>query len=214
MKLLCTMGWLLLLAASGFAATKSPLADAAEKSDRAALRSLLKQHADVNAPQADGMTALHWAAYRDDLETAKLLASANANATNRYGVTPLSLACQNGSTAMVELLLAQGADANTSLRGGETVLMTAARTGKPGPVAALLSRGAIVDAKERRGQSALMWAAADGHAGVVELLLKAGADFRAALPDSGFTPLFFAARDGRADVVQIGRASCRERVCT
>ena len=203
MKLLCTMGWLLLLAASGFAATKSPLADAAEKSDRAALRSLLKQHVDANVPQADGMTALHWVAHRDDLETAKLLASANANATNRYGVTPLSLACQNGSTAMVELLLAQGADANTSLRGGETVLMTAARTGKPGPVAALLSRGAIVDAKERRGQSALMWAAADGHAGVVELLLKAGADFRTALPDSGFTPLFFAARDGRAEVVRV-----------
>ena len=184
-------------------AANSPLADAAEKSDRATLRSLLKQHADVNVPQADGMTALHWAAYRDDLETADLLASANANATNRYGVTPLSLACQNGSAAMVELLLAQGADANTTLRGGETVLMTAARTGKPGPVAALLSRGAKVDAKERRGQTALMWASADGHAAVVELLLKAGADFRAALPDSGFTPLFFAARDGRADVVRV-----------
>ena len=189
-------------ASSSFAA-ESRLANAAEKSDRATLRSLLKQHADVNAPQADGMTALHWAAYREDLETAKLLASANANATNRYGVTPLSLACQNGSTAMVELLLAQGADANTTLRGGETVLMTAARTGKPGPVAALLSRGAKVDAKERRGQTALMWAAADGHAAVVELMLKAGADFRAALLDSGFTPLFFAARDGRADVVRV-----------
>ena len=185
------------------AAAESRLANAAEKSDHPALRSLIKQHANVNAPQADGMTALHWAAYRDDLETAKLLASANPNATNRYGVTPLSLACQNGSTAMVELLLAQGADANTTLRGGETVLMTAARTGKPGPVAALLSRGAKVDAKERRGQTALMWAAADGHAAVVELLLKAGADFRATLPDSGFTPLFFAAREGRAEIVRV-----------
>lgn len=180
----------------------SPVADAVEKQNRAAIRTLLTQRADVNAPQADGMTALHWAAYLDDLETAKLLVSANANATNRYGVTPLSLACQNGSTAMVELLLAQGADPNTTLRGGETVLMTAARTGKAGPVKALLSRGAIVDAKEKRGQTALMWAAADGHAEVVELLLTAGADFRTALPDSGFTPLFFAARDGRAEVVR------------
>jgi ankyrin repeat protein len=100
------------------------------------------------------------------------------------------------------LLLDEGADPNTALPGGETVLMTAARTGKPGPVKALLSRGAIVDAKERRGQTALMWAAADGHATVVELLLEAGADFRAALPDSAFTPLFFAARDGRAEVVR------------
>ena len=195
---ICLAMW---LATPVFAASKSPLADAAEKSDRATIRKLLKQQVDVNASQADGMTALHWAAHLDDLETAKLLVSANANATNRYGVTPLSLACQNGGTAMVELLLAQGADPNTTRRG-ETVLMTAARTGKVGPVKALLSRGAIVDAKERRGQTALMWAAADGHAEVVELLLQAGADFRTALPDSGFTPLFFAARDGRTEVVR------------
>lgn len=203
MKRLSAIGLAMWLAASVLAAADSRFADAAEKSDRAAIRTLLKQQVDVNAAQADGMTALHWAAYRDDLETAKLLVSANPNATNRYGVTPLSLACQNGNTAMVELLLAQGADANTTLRGGETVLMTAARTGQPGPVSALLSRGAKVDAKERRGQTALMWAAADGHAGVVELLIKAGADFRTALPDSGFTPLFFAARDGRAEVVRV-----------
>lgn len=185
-------------------AAESRLADVAEKSDRAAIRTLLKQHAGVNAPQADGMTALHWAAYHDDLETAKLLVEARANvkATNRYGVTPLSLACQNGSTPIVELLLENGADANTTLRGEETVLMTAARTGKSGPVSALIKRGADVNAKERRGQTALMWAAADGHTEVVELLIKAGADIHATLPDSGFTPFFFAARDGHAGVVR------------
>jgi ankyrin repeat protein len=185
-------------------AADSQLADATEKSDRAAIRSLLKQRADVNAPQADGMTALHWAAYRDDFETAKALVEAKANvkATNRYGVTPLSLACQNGNPAIVELLLKHGADPNTTTRGGETALMTAARTGKPGPVAALLKRGADVNAKERRGQTALMWAAADGHTEVVESLIKAGADIHTTLPDSGFNAFFFAVRDGRADTVR------------
>ncbi len=196
------MVWLCATPSSSFAAKAPSFAEATEKSDHATIRTLLKQHADVNAAQADGMTALHWAAHRDDPETAKLLASASVAVTNRFGVTPLSLACQNGSTAMVELLLERGADPNTVVRGGETVLMTAARTGKPGPVKALLARGAKVDAKERRGQTALMWAAADGHAAVVELLLKAGADFRTPLPDSGFTPLFFAARGGRTDVVR------------
>lgn len=184
------------------AATVSPLADAAEKSDRNAIKALLKQRADVNAPQADGMTALHWAAYREDIETAKLLSAANVRATNHYGITPLSLACENGNAAMIELLLERGADPNTTVRGGETVLMTAARAGKPGAVKALLARGAVIDAKERRGQTALMWAANDGHAAVVDLLLKAGADFRTPLPDSGFTPLLFAVREGRVEVVR------------
>ncbi len=194
---------ILLMAPGTGIAAGSPLADAAEKSDRAAIRALLLQHADVNAPQTDGMTALHWAAHRDDLETAELLAAARVAVTNHFGVTPLSLACQNGSTAMVEFLLDRGADPNTGVRGGETVLMTAARTGKPGPVKALLAHGAKVDAQERRGQTALMWAAADGQAEVVELLLQAGADFRTPLPDSGFTPWFFAARGGRTDVVRV-----------
>jgi ankyrin repeat protein len=195
---------LLVAPAASAAGSPSPLADAAEKSDRAAIRALLKHHADVNAPQIDGMTALHWAAYEDDLESARALlkAGASVTATNREGVTPLSLACVNGNTEFIDALLAAGADPNTTLRGGETVLMTAARTGKVDPVNALIKRGADVNAKERRGQTALMWAAADGHAEVVESLIQAGADIHAALPDSGFTPLFFAAREGRIDVAR------------
>ncbi len=192
----------LFLTMAAHAASKAPLADAVEKLDHPAIRVLLKEQADVNAAQADGMTALHWAAYNNDVETAKLLARANVDATNRYGVSPLSLACQNGDTAMVELLLERGANPNTTLRGGETALMTAARTGKVGPVSALLQRGANLAARERRGQTALMWVAAEGHTDVVAMLINAGADIHATLPDSGFTPFFFAARDGRAGVVR------------
>src|SRR5258708_1189377 len=97
---------------------KSPLADAAEKSDRAAVRTLLAEHASVNAGQVDGMTALHWASHLDDLETARLLVKngANVKAENRYGITPLSLACVNGNTEIVDLLLGAGADSNAELR--------------------------------------------------------------------------------------------------
>src|SRR5438477_9508970 len=108
-------------------AADSPVADAAEKADWRRVRVLLKDRADANAAQVDGMTALHWAAYHDDADAAKLLlaAGAGAKAENRYGVTPLSLACTNGNAEIVKALLAAGADANTTLRGGETVLMTA-----------------------------------------------------------------------------------------
>ena len=162
---------------SGTRTVRTPLADAAEKMDRAKSPPC-SSGADVNAAQADGMTALHWAVYHDDLPTATLLvkAGANAKAANRYGVTPLSLACTNGNAEIVELLLKAGADPNATLRGGETALMTAARTGKLGPVKALLARGAKVNAKDRKGQTALMWAAAEGHADVVSALLAAGAE--------------------------------------
>lgn len=190
--------------ASIAAAAESRLADAVERADRAGIRDLLRGRVEVDAPQPDGMTALHWAVFREDLETAERLLKARASVavTNHYGVTPLSIACQNGNGALVELLLARGADPNTTLRGGESALMTAARTGRTGPVVALLKRGAEVNAKERRGQTALMWAAAEGHAGVVELLLKAGADPGVALPDSGFTAFFLAVREGRGEVVR------------
>src|SRR3979411_2402408 len=79
------------------------LADAAEKMDRARIRTLLQQRVDVNAPQVDGMTALHWATYQDDLETVELLlrSGAHAKAANRYGITPLSLAAANGNATIV-----------------------------------------------------------------------------------------------------------------
>jgi ankyrin repeat protein len=181
----------------------SPIADAAKSMDWQRIRPLLDHGADINAPAADGMRALHWAAYHDNFEIAQALVSAGADVreANRYGVTPLTLACQNGNGPLVELLLRHGADPNTTLPGGETALMTAARTGRVGPVKALLEHDADVEARERRGQTALMWAAAEGHVEVVDLLLGAGADFKAALPDSGFTPFFFAVREGRTDVV-------------
>lgn len=180
-------------------AVDAPLATAVQRMDRASIRHLLEKRVDVNTAQADGTTALHWAAYNDDLDLVNRLlgAGANALAANRYGVTPLSLACTNGNAAMVERFLAAGADANAMLPGGESMLMTAARTGKVGAVRALLARGADVHAKEsRRGQTALMWASAEGHVEVLEALIKAGADFRTPL-GSGFTPLLFAVRDGR-----------------
>lgn len=190
----------------GFAsAATADLADAMERRDSAAVRAALARPVEVNAPQPDGTTALHWAAQHGDLPAARALlaAGARADAANRYGVTPLALACRNGDATLVEALLAAGAPPGTALAGGETPLMTAARAGRPDAVRALLKAGAAVDDRlPRTGQTALMWAAAEGHAGTVEVLLAAGADANLAL-DSGFTALLFAARGGHRETVTV-----------
>ena len=121
------LGATFLAAASTLALAAAPdqrLIDAVRRKDVHAVRALLEQHADVNAPQGDGATALHWAAHVDDLATADLLirAGARAGAANDLGATPLHLACTNRSAPMVERLLAAGADANARLMNGETVL--------------------------------------------------------------------------------------------
>src|SRR5687767_11852090 len=104
------------------------VADAVQKKDRQSLRTMLTQKLDVNAPQVDGTTALHWAVRWDDVETADLLIKAGANvmASNRNGATPMYLATVNGTSAMVDLLLKAGANPNTPfLTHNETPLMMA-----------------------------------------------------------------------------------------
>ncbi|MBV8907289.1 MAG: ankyrin repeat domain-containing protein, partial [Acidobacteriia bacterium] len=109
-------------------ATTFGTAEAAQNQNREALRALVLQHADVNAPQMDGTTALQWAAHWNDLETVKLLLNAGADPklANRYGVTPLSEAAAVGNAQIIDALLRAGADPNTlTTADGETVLMTA-----------------------------------------------------------------------------------------
>ena len=206
MKVLIVWWALFVLSVAGLsAASDLRLIKAAENGDGEAVRSLLKQHVDINTSQADGATALSWAVYRDDLELAELLigAGANVNAANAYGATPLFLACDNGSSAIVQALLKAGADPNAAAWAGTTVLMRCARTGSVDAVKSLLTRGANVNVKEtRQGHTALMWAVAQRHEQVVRMLIERGSDVHAR-SKGGFTPLLFAAQQGDMDSARL-----------
>jgi len=219
MRPLFPLLFVLLTAVGGAAAERPAILDAARNADRESVRALLLKKADVNAADPDGTTALHWASYRDDVETADVLirAGAKVNAATDLGVTPLWNASLNGSEAMVRRLLEAGANPNAALLLGETPLMVAARSGYPAVAERLIAKGANVNAHAARGQTALMWAAAQKHPDVVTVLLAHGADVHArsdawsqvmavpphghldynrAIPHGGDTALMFAARSG------------------
>jgi ankyrin repeat protein len=165
------------------AAAGAPVADAAMDGNRDAVKTLLKQAADVNAAQGDGMTALHWAAMKNDAELVQTLlyAGANPKATTRIGAyTPLLLAAKSGNADVIEPLVKSGADVNAATSNGTTALMFAAASGNVAAVQALLERGADVNAKESvRGLTPAMFAAASNRAAVIDLLAKKGADLKA-----------------------------------
>ena len=199
------LGGALIVCAPLLAAEAPRMADAAAKQDKVTLRALIRDKADVNAPQADGATALHWAVHWDDSEAVDSLlrAGANVNAKNDYSATPLSLACTNGNSAVVEKLLSAGANPNAAAASGETPLMRCARTGNVAAVKSLLARKADVSARDNeQGQTALMWAIAQKHPAVAEALIQGGADIRAR-SKGGFTPLLFAARVGEVESAKL-----------
>jgi len=170
------------LAGSVAAASGSDLADAAMRGDRVAIRALLAQRADVNAPQADGSTALHWAVYRGDAEATEWLIESGANvaATNRMGITPLWMASLYGYPAVVDALVKAGATVNQRSPTGETPLMLASKNGNVAVITRLIEAGADVNAKEDlRGTTPLMWAADQGHAAATKVLIDHGADVSA-----------------------------------
>ena len=192
------------LALPANAAAEVALIKAVKAVDRTGVTALLKGRTDVNAREADGTTALYWAAAKNDLAigTALIRAGADVKAASRYGITPLQVACLNGNAPFVELLLKSGADAKAGTPAGETALMTASRTGVADAVNVLLAHGADPNVKESlRGQTALMWAAGEGHSEAIKALLERGADLKAR-SNAGWTPFLFAVRDGHIDAAQ------------
>ena len=171
----------------------------------------------VNARQADGSSALLWAAHDGDADrVAQLLrAGADPSIANNYGATPMMEAAMLGDAAVLKLLLKAGANVESPNAEGQTALMAVARTGNIEAAKLLLSKGANVNAKEQwGGQTALMWASAQSQAEMAKLLIKHRADVnaRATVRDwqrrvtaegrpkdmnrAGLTPLLYAAREG------------------
>ena len=161
---------------------ESPVADAAMRGEADRVRTLLRDGADVNAAQGDGMTALHWTALNGDLETTNVLlvAGATVEALTRVGrYTPLHLASSRGHASVVSRLLDAGSKPNATTETGVQPLHLAAQAGDAATVTALLGHGANVNARdETHGRTPLVFAASQNRLEAVKILLAKGADPR------------------------------------
>jgi ankyrin repeat protein len=185
------------IAAVAAGQARSEIGDAAARGDRAAVQKLIQAKTNVNAPQVDGATALHWAVYREDVEMVDLLirAGADVKVANRTGMTPLTMAAIYGNAAILDRLLKAGADAKALGPNGETMVMFAARNGNPQAIKVLVEAGADVNAREPlRGTTALMWAVEQKHPEAVKALLAAGADAAAKSGGAGLPRNYMAGR--------------------
>jgi ankyrin repeat protein len=182
--------------------------EAARTGTREQLRAALSAGGNVHERQPDGANALSWAVHRDETEMVGALLAANIdpNAANDYGITPLHLACQNGSGGIVQRLTEAGANSNARSWTGETPLMTCARAGVLDGAAALLEHQADVNAADaRRGQTALMWAIAERHPAIAALLIDQGADVNAqSKRPEGFTPKVYMTHYGELEASSRG----------
>ncbi len=212
------------LFAAELPAPETPLINAIKSGQRAtALDIIAKKSADVNAAEADGSTALLWAANLNDADLAARLLKAGANpkVRNQLGSTPLGEAALNANTPMIKALLDAGADPNAAGADGQTPLMIVSRTSNVAAAKLLLDKGANPNAKEtQRGQTALMWAAASSQGPMMRLLLDHGAEVDTASdvdlmtplvsgepraqprPPGGETAMLFSTREGCMDCVK------------
>ena len=140
------------------------------------LRELVLDSAAANSRSADGFTALHFACFFSQPESARILiergAAVDAVAANPTKVMPLHSAASVRNLEAARLLLVHGAPPNARQQGGWAPIHAAAQNGDRAMIDLLLQHGADSKVANDEGKTPGTVAREKGHAEVAALLEK------------------------------------------
>ncbi len=134
-----------------------------------------------------------------DAVAALVKAGANANATNRKGITPISAAAHKGNVAVMQILIDGGAVVNALNSSGSTALIQASHFGHIDAVSLLVKNKAVPDFANTKGTTALMRASQEGHVEISRILIQAGVDVNRK-NNEGMNALMLASQRGHSEM--------------
>ncbi|XP_071122328.1 uncharacterized protein [Mytilus edulis] len=128
----------------------------------------------------------------------------NVNHCRDDGVSPLFMACQEGHTEVVQMLITNNADINKCRDTGASPLFMACQTGHTEVVQMLITNNADINkCRDNDGTSPLFIACQNGHTEVVQMLITNNADINKCRDNDGTSPLFIACQNGHTEIVKM-----------
>ncbi|XP_052085420.1 uncharacterized protein LOC127723035 isoform X2 [Mytilus californianus] len=128
--------------------------------------------------------------------------NADINKCRETGASPLYIACQEGHTEVVQMLIKSNADINKCRETGTSPLHIACEEGHTEVVQMLINYNADINKCTETGTSPLYIASEKGHTEVVRILINNKADIDKC-KDMGASPLYIACWKGRTEIVQL-----------
>lgn len=165
---------------------------------------LIQHHANINAKNKWGVTALHCGVFANQLPTVLMLINhrANPNIQDSTGATPLFTAIRHKNIEIASQLLLFGANPNIRNYKDESPLAKVEAMPDTQLTLLLLQHNADVNARSKTGFTALHEAAYLNRVDNAELFIRYGADINARDYQMGATPLWEAASCGNTGMVK------------
>ena len=184
---------------------KNLLHVAAQGGNTSIVKKALSYDIDIDSKDEGSATPLIIAVKGNHVKVVKFLLQRGADMSLTYGpdkMNVLHIASQEGSVAVIEMLLSYDLRPDPRDGEGNTPLACAAANGQIEAVNCLLEHGADPFLKGQNGWSLLHFAAQSGNVVIIETMLSKGLDIDSRAQTLGITPAMVSIRFGKLEALK------------